>query len=110
MARLLHQRDQHRVGAAKIGHVLLEHLHVRVLERNRLVEAGIGLDLHHLPGKQHGRSEEHTSELQSLMRLSYAVFCLTNKRDNYTCPCVSLLYYCEAYELLASKESVCLVG
>src|SRR3546814_5257569 len=27
------------------------------------------------------RSEEHTSELQSLMRLSYAVFCLTNKND-----------------------------
>src|SRR3546814_7780003 len=27
-----------------------------------------------------GRSEEHTSELQSLMRLSYAVFCLKKKR------------------------------
>src|SRR3546814_1231089 len=27
-----------------------------------------------------GRSEEHTSELQSLMRISYAVFCLKNKR------------------------------
>src|SRR3546814_1498865 len=27
----------------------------------------------------HFRSEEHTSELQSLMRLSYAVFCLKNK-------------------------------
>src|SRR3546814_7959602 len=27
------------------------------------------------------RSEEHTSELQSLMRLPYAVFCLTNKTD-----------------------------
>src|SRR3546814_7840407 len=26
-----------------------------------------------------GRSEEHTSELQSLMRISYAVFCLTKK-------------------------------
>src|SRR3546814_4308591 len=26
-----------------------------------------------------GRSEEHTSELQSLMRISYAVFCLTTK-------------------------------
>src|SRR3546814_4920278 len=26
------------------------------------------------------RSEEHTSELQSLMRISYAVFCLTNNR------------------------------
>src|SRR3546814_4386338 len=29
------------------------------------------------------RSEEHTSELQSLMRISYAVFCLTNKKTNY---------------------------
>src|SRR3546814_9573507 len=28
------------------------------------------------------RSEEHTSELQSLMRISYAVFCLKNKNDN----------------------------
>src|SRR3546814_4357410 len=27
------------------------------------------------------RSEEHTSELQSLMRISYAVFCLKNKKD-----------------------------
>src|SRR3546814_7050363 len=30
------------------------------------------------------RSEEHTSELQSLMRISYAVFCLKKKRDNTT--------------------------
>src|SRR3546814_4412399 len=29
-----------------------------------------------------GRSEEHTSELQSLMRLSYAVFCLKKKTTN----------------------------
>src|SRR3546814_2487462 len=28
-----------------------------------------------------GRSEEHTSELQSLMRISYAVFCLKNKNN-----------------------------
>src|SRR3546814_5258887 len=27
------------------------------------------------------RSEEHTSELQSLMRISYAVFCLTKKKQ-----------------------------
>src|SRR3546814_9018912 len=41
------------------------------------------------PGHQHcprrgagrrGRSEEHTSELQSLMRISYAVFCLKKKK------------------------------
>src|SRR3546814_9754315 len=34
-------------------------------------------------GRRPRRSEEHTSELQSLMRISYAVFCLkkTNKQD-----------------------------
>src|SRR3546814_7461755 len=30
------------------------------------------------------RSEEHTSELQSLMRISYAVFCLKKKKKKYT--------------------------
>src|SRR3546814_10303569 len=30
------------------------------------------------------RSEEHTSELQSLMRISYAVFCLKKKNTSYT--------------------------
>src|SRR3546814_1841365 len=29
------------------------------------------------------RSEEHTSELQSLMRISYAVFCLKKKKQNH---------------------------
>src|SRR3546814_6206717 len=32
-----------------------------------------------LGGAAHERSEEHTSELQSLMRISYAVFCLKKK-------------------------------
>src|SRR3546814_2610447 len=31
-------------------------------------------------GLREGRSEEHTSELQSLMRISYAVFCLKKKK------------------------------
>src|SRR3546814_5508862 len=35
------------------------------------------------------RSEEHTSELQSLMRISYAVFCLQNKNHQLT-PCLRL--------------------
>src|SRR3546814_1128277 len=37
-------------------------------------------------GKWHlesDRSEEHTSELQSLMRISYAVFCLKKKNNQY---------------------------
>src|SRR3546814_4173027 len=32
-------------------------------------------------GQADGRSEEHTSELQSLMRISYAVFCLKKKKN-----------------------------
>src|SRR3546814_7409379 len=32
------------------------------------------------PGMARARSEEHTSELQSLMRISYAVFCLKKKK------------------------------
>src|SRR3546814_1131701 len=76
-----------------------------------LVRSGRGLlprerDLHHLrrrlrggllrgpaaaldpPGARRqgdrGRSEEHTSELQSLMRISYAVFCLKKKKNECT--------------------------
>src|SRR3546814_9288826 len=33
------------------------------------------------PGPVRRRSEEHTSELQSLMRISYAVFCLKKKKN-----------------------------
>src|SRR3546814_3198057 len=32
------------------------------------------------------RSEEHTSELQSLMRISYAVFCLKKKKEQHNMP------------------------
>src|SRR3546814_15152223 len=38
----------------------------------------------HPAGAPKGRSEEHTSELQSLMRISYAVFCLKKKNTKYT--------------------------
>src|SRR3546814_8063035 len=38
------------------------------------------------------RSEEHTSELQSLMRISYAVFCLKNKNIHITQPIYTLSF------------------
>src|SRR3546814_6806515 len=41
-----------------------------------LIEKALGLDI--------SRSEEHTSELQSLMRISYAVFCLKKKTHTDT--------------------------
>src|SRR3546814_8755072 len=37
-----------------------------------------------------GRSEEHTSELQSLMRISYAVFCLKKKKIKIKNKCISV--------------------
>src|SRR3546814_3352852 len=40
------------------------------------------VDLRTLPAPENDRSEEHTSELQSLMRISYAVFCLKKKKKN----------------------------
>src|SRR3546814_10242203 len=50
----------------------------RRLERDRLLRDL--QDLAHLAHRD--RSEEHTSELQSLMRISYAVFCLKKKTNN----------------------------
>src|SRR3546814_4682513 len=65
------QRRQFGQHAADIGVHALHH-------------RGIGADIAavHLAGIGGGaalRSEEHTSELQSLMRISYAVFCLKKK-------------------------------
>src|SRR3546814_1805065 len=40
----------------------------------------LGHSVHNLPLMCGRRSEEHTSELQSLMRISYAVFCLKKKK------------------------------
>src|SRR3546814_3842117 len=50
-------------------------------------DAGIGLPERLEQSRQvvgGNRSEEHTSELQSLMRISYAVFCLKKKKQKYT--------------------------
>src|SRR3546814_1346745 len=46
-----------------------------------ITTARMGFTLRRLmAGRLLGRSEEHTSELQSLMRISYAVFCLQKKK------------------------------
>src|SRR3546814_3014345 len=51
-----------------------------------LASAETTLRLAHMNSPTHfvNRSEEHTSELQSLMRISYAVFCLKKKHIKYT--------------------------
>src|SRR3546814_1204920 len=55
------------------------------IDRNLVVidtqAIALGIAIGKQPGLQHFvRSEEHTSELQSLMRTSYAVFCLSKKK------------------------------
>src|SRR3546814_3533788 len=47
-----------------------------------------------------GRSEEHTSELQSLMRISYAVFCLTKKNQQN----LQTAYDCGAYAICITEK------
>src|SRR3546814_3139178 len=50
------------------------------MDRAADVSIGLAAGLQVAPLAGHLRSEEHTSELQSLMRISYAVFCLKKKK------------------------------
>src|SRR3546814_7719072 len=65
-ALLGHRTRQPRLDAADA----VLHLDLRLADRRSRLEGD-------------GRSEEHTSELQSLMRNSYAVFCLKKKKETY---------------------------
>src|SRR3546814_6778637 len=75
------------LGKARVGGFELLHLAHRVHDRGVVAAAELAADFGQraggeLLGEVHGdlaRSEEHTSELQSLMRISYAVFCLKKK-------------------------------
>src|SRR3546814_2498424 len=70
--RLADLRDQHQRAAA------------RGVIAGRLVHVGAEPAGDDLSVAKRQRSEEHTSELQSLMRISYAVFCLKNKKEQTT--------------------------
>src|SRR3546814_5400605 len=57
--------------------------HARMAERaGNTVSAAVAGDAAMGDSDRFGRSEEHTSELQSLMRISYAVFCLKKNMNN----------------------------
>src|SRR3546814_3611616 len=64
------------------GEIIPPHLQANLLGMSETfaVHSAEPLDTR-LPYSKAGRSEEHTSELQSLMRISYAVFCLQKKRN-----------------------------
>src|SRR3546814_10149105 len=61
------------------------------------------------PGRRRppGRSDEHTSELQSLMRRSYAVFCLKKKTQHLILRTKSNVdYYQEKQHILSSRTEI----
>src|SRR3546814_3336859 len=70
-------------GGPKLRHPPLRQARRGAPQQQRLVRLGGGVneDRAALSEEARQRSEEHTSELQSLMRISYAVFCL--KKTHY---------------------------
>src|SRR3546814_9543433 len=67
---LIHRHAAGRL-ARGVDHVVVQEQHGAELD---------DAEEQHQEDRQHDRSEEHTSELQSLMRNSYAVFCLKKKK------------------------------
>src|SRR3546814_3990423 len=73
------------LGKREEGKILREHALTLLgqLHRDHPERDDISLSLGRILAAAAGeRSEEHTSELQSLMRISYAVFCLKKKKHN----------------------------
>src|SRR3546814_6513801 len=65
---------------------------IRMMRREALDDQGhLGVDLGTVLKPYFERSEEHTSELQSLMRISYAVFCLKKHIKKKHNNCIMLL-------------------
>src|SRR3546814_8726852 len=92
----LHQYP-HRSRALSVGEPAFRQIGARALHAGRFHRARRRL-WHRVARKD--RSEEHTSELQSLMRISYAVFCLTNKKETTVAQRqneLTTIYYPSAY-------------
>src|SRR3546814_8839455 len=76
----------HRPGATVIVSILRmmdsprRHFSVRGVRRSSACDANQDIFSQRVRFGPEARSEEHTSELQSLMRTSYAVFCLKKKK------------------------------
>src|SRR3546814_4252179 len=77
---MLEQQEQYDIDAASGEHPTTEEEPRYWSVSDFSNHSGRARDANDDPGMPEKRSEEHTSELQSLMRRSYAVFCLKTKR------------------------------
>src|SRR3546814_9166738 len=73
--RLSHSRVCARCMSWRKQRMVTKNGAIRPVDRELGVQSSFGLRFNYS-----GRSEEHTSELQSLVRISYAVFCLKKKK------------------------------
>src|SRR3546814_9209158 len=82
---LIERWDQERMARSVDSQIILTHTNDEVRELNQMARGkmrtagALGADA----TIKAARSEEHTSELQSLMRISYAVFCLKKKTQHH---------------------------
>src|SRR3546814_7838420 len=74
------QREDEGEGPAPADHEQSDRKDRGAPQRRRAFETARPARDHAPRGEAGDRSEEHTSELQSLMRISYAVFCLKKKK------------------------------
>src|SRR3546814_6713954 len=101
-AEIRHLRADHRAAQIAVGVlplrddvkdlIAIDNIAVRIdkqtaigvtVQRNtQCCAAALHGDFQRIEMRRATRSEEHTSELQSLMRISYAVFCLKKKKSN----------------------------
>src|SRR3546814_2701261 len=88
---ILHDGPPYANGDIHMGHAMNKVLKDIIVRSQSLLGKDApyvpGWDCHGLPIEwkiEEERSEEHTSELQSLMRISYAVFCLKKKKKQNT--------------------------
>src|SRR3546814_3678671 len=72
----------HAASSTAVSPSLAAKLYIQAEAVSCIYDSGLSLRLKHALGLRRLRSEEHTSELQSLMRISYAVFCLKKKNYN----------------------------
>src|SRR3546814_10709167 len=73
-----------RIAKHRLDRAQKRFAHIRIMLRQDLQTDMLLGNAFHRRRQSRERSEEHTSELQSLMRISYAVFCLKKKKKRKT--------------------------
>src|SRR3546814_9815544 len=85
-AVLAHQPDRRMLALMDVAELgffeIAGHIEAVAVDQRHHRLPGIGIDSPTVLTIGHDRSEEHTPQLQSLMRIPYAVFCLQQKKKN----------------------------